>query len=487
MSKRKVTMSTRILSRRTGIQTDQTYDPANEAKIRAAEQQQQHRDELRQALLSAYDNDEESHNNDEADEDLDEADEDLDASSDFQEDGEGSRDEQELSLDEQESGWMTYVPALHNRLQQDLRQDGKLPVATKTSYRMSCNFQQKGSNLQFRNIVIDECHLLRHSDSTYHILGLKLPRGPQARLLLVSATPTLNSVKDMRGLTRLIAEHAQLPLVIEHAHDTYLDLEFDPFSKKGLNDDEGRGIPPIFKDIEAMSPQEQEKKNQLHAWFLKDPAAHRFWVLHPNIYKKISSSHQETRNAVYQQAIRLLQSRRTMKTPLSLPNGKIVFPGSSIPPTTIKTIEVAHKPGSKTEALVHELTDFFIEKLHSPPPQLKDKHLSDINSDKIKNPDDDSARINMAIHRIAQIISFDARAYTLFFDEDAAKRDPIARVMAESIVMAQSSIEPSVKLHATQRAILKRARARAQGSAQPKLGAQHVAEIEFTDPDGGLT
>lgn len=105
----------------------------------------------------------------------------------------------------------------------------------------------------------------------------------------------------------------------------------------------------------------------------------------------------------------------------------------------------------------------------------------------MKNTDDDSARINMAVHRIAQIISFDARVYTLFFDEDAAKRDPTARVTAESITMAQSSLEPTARLHATQRAIMKRARARAQGSAQPKLEAQHVAEIRFIDPDGGLT
>ncbi|TLS23402.1 uncharacterized protein PpBr36_06502 [Pyricularia pennisetigena] len=204
------------------------------------------------------------------------------------------------------------------------RDDGTLPTHYKTTYLLKRAFQLEGADFKFSLLIFDEAHTLRNSRSTFSILARLLPRTKDAGLLLVSATPILNSVQEMRSLNTIMVHHSGIP-----------------FSQLPIS-----GNPVEFQELKA--------------WYQTDPAKNQFFFMAPGVAAKVARSNAAERDFVYEKLATLLISRRHAHSPLTLNNGKVVYPGTTIPPLTICTIEVGHKPGSADRQHTAYSSDFFL-------------------------------------------------------------------------------------------------------------------------------
>ena len=416
-----------------------------------------------------------------SDEDVDEGgDEDSDKDGDKGDDGDGDGDGDGGGgdADDDEHGveggqhWSVFR---RNRCQYDLAtitKSGRMPTHTRTTYRLTGNFQPPRAKMQFRRVICDECQAVRHGDSMTHIFILRVPK---QRLLLVSATPTLNKIGDMRGLARLIASCAKLPLSPAFlANELPLVLEdgFDPFAQSEAN---------VWKF--DMTDSDRRRREEIKIWWDQDREARRFWYLASPVYRKCTGGDSRVAADVFSGLVGLLQTRRTMKTPLALPDGTKAFPGQGIPPSKIMMEEVEHGP--ELENVVSEAVDFLVRRLYKPPPE-KETALKDKNT--VKLPKDSDSVMNMAIHRILQMISFDFSLYAMFFDDKVAARDPTIQATIASVRGLVDDGDTAARpCYASQISVLKNAQRRSKGEAQPKLGVSHLKEVVSLDRDEGLS
>ncbi len=86
---------------------------------------------------------------------------------------------------------------------------------------------------------------------------------PKERLQLVSATPTLNKMGDIRNLVRLLAENAKLPIKTAPVSvRQLLEDVYDPFDVDA-RDEAGERLESIW--LSKMDIQQTERKKELWA------------------------------------------------------------------------------------------------------------------------------------------------------------------------------------------------------------------------------
>ncbi|KAJ8126772.1 hypothetical protein O1611_g6867 [Lasiodiplodia mahajangana] len=198
-------------------------------------------------------------------------------------------------------------------------------VATYTQFRLK---MAKVPDVMFARVIVDEAQCIRNPISQLNrMIGLI----PKQRLLLVTATPTVNGKRDLRGALRLFDSVAKLPISIDEGDATHtLREEFDPT--------------PLAHDSAEKF------------WTAADPALRercleyykatgiKFWVLHKQVAKLLARQDEDTAtDTVYNNARHLLQTRRHMKTPLTMPDGQKTFPGEQVPPMWVTFEEVGFK------------------------------------------------------------------------------------------------------------------------------------------------
>jgi len=392
-----------------------------------------------------------------------------------------------------ERKWKLFSSSRHNPNKLDLSRDGHLPILVRTELTLATDkFHNPKYPAKFRRVIADECQAVRYIGNTFHQFIASMPK---ERIQLVSATPTLNSVKDMKGLARLISLTSDLPkMTVEASHTgdlTQSDGSFEPFSEEGL-----RVLGLTELDMkEAKDPNdpnsEKAKLNNLKAWYdyEKETKQPPFWMLDPGLYARCGSTstpeNESLSATIYTALVAMLVIRRTMKTPLKMPDGTTTFPAVDIPAPDIAMVEVSHGPSIQRSSI--EVMDRWIRLLGAPPeaPGIA------VNVDKVMSAKDgvketQDVSMNMGVHRFLSMASFDYMIQRLFFDVTIADRDPLMRVSLTSLAEDYRGKVGSQVTEAY-RHVLARAAKREEGRVDPKFGVDHVNEVLAIDKDGGLT
>ncbi|CAK7236179.1 hypothetical protein SBRCBS47491_009548 [Sporothrix bragantina] len=197
----------------------------------------------------------------------------------------------------------------------------------------------------FNVMVLDECQRLRSADSRATWMAMKLKK---RFVLFLSATPFMNSLQDTEGLFTVTARHARLDFPVEDDCDLVRGLLEDNFDK--LKD--FRGFGRLFdkrrlKEFPGLARAEKV--------FDMVPT-HKLWWLNPQLMMKARRLVDETTFAqkLVAKALKGLQLRRSMHTPLTLPSGETVVPGADIPVHRIRLCIVSHPDENhrKTQAMI---------------------------------------------------------------------------------------------------------------------------------------
>ncbi|UZP45203.1 hypothetical protein NXS19_013015 [Fusarium pseudograminearum] len=192
--------------------------------------------------------------------------------------------------------------------------------------------QEGIKNICFQFVVCDEAQVAREADGLYNNLLRKF----QWRILLwTSGTSLSNSLRDLISPPILMWKALGIqwnPAIgrIGYLPGLYHE-DYDPL----IENNEIRGqitkgiLHPDFlannKGAEALLPFWQNEKSRL-------------WMLHPEIYKAAGMKHHWGSNLaawVIRPIFEYMYIRRTMRTPLRLPDGSMTYPGIDLLPPTI--------------------------------------------------------------------------------------------------------------------------------------------------------
>lgn len=196
-------------------------------------------------------------------------------------------------------------------------------------------------------IICDKAHFVKNPRSETHLIvhGLK-----KEFLLLVTATPLLNSVRDMLGYLGIIWR-PEWPF-------GYTDLDPIPAEEFYLEDTWNaikEGKEDALVTLSRVTTHNSEKATDLSKFSaneLRRRAAfvqliidkkHPAWILNPGLYYAYGKTTDWTVSLSLQALkpiMKMISIRRTMTTPLSLPGGETVTPGGDIPPLSIFTVKV---------------------------------------------------------------------------------------------------------------------------------------------------
>ncbi|RWA05829.1 hypothetical protein EKO27_g9273 [Xylaria grammica] len=88
-------------------------------------------------------------------------------------------------------------------------------------------------SLMFTNVIVDECRNLRNVQNTFSHLVATIPK----RLLLMSATPTLNAIQDIKGIASQFWEVMDLPISPHGGELGFLAKDYEPGEFTGRDDE----------------------------------------------------------------------------------------------------------------------------------------------------------------------------------------------------------------------------------------------------------
>ncbi|KAM0372815.1 hypothetical protein ACHAPY_009418 [Fusarium culmorum] len=208
---------------------------------------------------------------------------------------------------------------------------------------------QKGiKDISFQFVVCDEAQVAKKADGPYNNLLHKF----QWRILLwTSGTPLSNSLRDLISPLILVWKALGIkwnPTIgrIGYLPGLYHE-DYDPL----VEDNEIKGqitkgiLHPEFlannKAAKALLPFWQNEKSHL-------------WMLHPELYKAAGMKHHWGSNLaawVVRPIFEYVHIRRTMRTPLRLPNGSMTYPGIDLLPPTIVVEEHTFGPQLRPQVM----------------------------------------------------------------------------------------------------------------------------------------
>lgn len=360
-------------------------------------------------------------------------------------------------------------------------------IATLTNRPL--NIGDDPEKVVFARIICDEAQQLRNRNSAISVLTSRIRR--QATHL-VTATPTLNRISDIRGLLDQIAVTAKLPFYVDRGPldpRPFLRDEYDPFDPHKMD-------PLASAYIEDYSLLNQaaadEDIQEVQEWVKR--TGKKPWILLPAFFSKIDGGDKDddVSGMIYREAIRCVQTRRTMRDPVIVSepqeDGTTIevsyFPGQNIPPNKVMMEELSFKgmTAKEDETTVATLVNTLCAQLNNsggdPPNTVPDIQASD--SGEVS----DSGRMNMAINRQLSMLSFDLRTNDILCQEDAlSASDKIRATITEEQERATASVES----HLPTKAGSAKGKSQASKNEAPTLGVNQVNHLIAMDPDGGLT
>lgn len=315
----------------------------------------------------------------------------------------------------------------------------------------------------FERVIVDEAHNCKNRLSKHARLVRLIPKKAVHGM---TATPTINSVQDLGGLMQLTQSVAALPFDMHASivpHDIAQLRDWNPFAEDDI-----------------WKPDASESQKAIIKAYAEEHDA-RLWLLDEQMIKLISADgnyKNETSSFVLESICSMLISRRTMQTPLKLPNGKLYFPGADVPPSTVTTLEVSHT-GQERERLAMNV-NFLLQNLFKKEGDDEAAHLPDFEDGGKRRPP--AVKVDYSVERILQLITTDLRNLNVLATEDAltsAKSDEVEQAfISQSISLGTD--RPTKKSHQKHLREL-------QKEKKLTLGVNHVQHLIENDPDGGLS
>jgi hypothetical protein len=209
---------------------------------------------------------------------------------------------------------------------------------------------------RFGIMVLDEAHNIKNISSRTHKSLAALPR---LYTLLMTATPLMNSSRDMLGYLRFLWRD---------------EFGFEP--GQWLRNVDVSACSIYEPDFNPTEPLDVDDKPLGTTWYTVRDAAFdaavkankRPWILHPQAYRIAHQQLSATREAdigtlLLAPILRLIESRRLMSTQL-FDGVKYVLLDSQIPPQTVRTVVLAHPAAEDSDHLAAR-TAALMEKLYA--------------------------------------------------------------------------------------------------------------------------
>ncbi|KAJ3515514.1 hypothetical protein NM208_g14955 [Fusarium decemcellulare] len=199
----------------------------------------------------------------------------------------------------------------------------------------------------------------------------------------------------------------------------------------------------------------------LKAAFDKDGS--RLWILHPHLYKTVGQRLTwggDLASQVVRPILSKMQIRRTMLSPVTLPDGSVTYPGEAILPATIHVEELEFRRGTSRQS--------FEESGKKLAGELFSK-VSSVSAEK-ELTSDAEANMNVGVHRLGVLTTFDNRNHIVLQATKpllAGKRDDVISKVRQ---MGEQKTQSAPK--------------RLQG---PVVGVEHVEDLVRHNTNGGLT
>lgn len=332
-----------------------------------------------------------------------------------------------------------------------LAEDRPTPTKYRISFVHKDQYGDDGANAPaFDVVIVDEAHCLRNRRSFAHQFIRLLDR---RSFCPVTASPTLNGIKDLRGIASLMRKTSILGRVMRvrltHTAEDYLRApEINPFEEteydfQDANDkQQTKKLPPLFKD-DFIGTKEYD---DLKRWYEADPLRRQIHLLLDDFLGFLTQEGDLT-NKVVQGLNNTIIMRRQMTTLLTVPKelsgtdeDEQTFPGADIPPPKTVTIDVSHPPRTRRE--VHKVMDDLLDQLHQSPNEDNDDFIQEEwdYGEGGESADDSVVKISIHVDRIAQLTSFDYSNYSLIMDPEAQKRDPTSRFDAATMQEGRSQL-----------------------------------------------
>ena len=319
----------------------------------------------------------------------------------------------------------------------DDREDPRDPIGTLSPVRVLFD-------AEFHMVVADECHYLKSRKSTIHRMVKQLPR---EGLLLVSATPISNHLRDIGGYLGLLW-NPRWPFGFNRLGETPDSARFyEPGSLEALlamESYEGIDYDRLFLGPSAQTPVVAEGDLAHHEEYRAavETRSLPLWILNPDLfndYATRSSWSAEFSQYAVGRIFSMLMLRRNMMSEFTLPDGTVTAIGQGMPLMTIKTVEL------RPHRSITEETFCYLEekesKLWTTTPASQGTHVG-----RGSFQEKPKAMINPNIHRQLQLASIDT--YNRILTAPTARTIRFLKDFEGAVALARSGLpEPLTVVH----------------------------------------
>ncbi|KAF5963589.1 hypothetical protein FBULB1_13287 [Fusarium bulbicola] len=264
------------------------------------------------------------------------------------------------------------------------------------------------SKATFEFVVADEAHNAKKLNGIYnHMLRIL----DWKKLLWVSGTPILSSFKDLLS-----------PLSLMWATYGLYDESYDPYTEDntlGVGKNTTHGI------FTGSYLTEFPQFTALKDIFDKSDGKCRLWMVNPDIFRAAGGVFNWGTNAghlVVRPIFKMLQVRRTMRTPLKLPDGKVSYPAQDLLPSLIVLEEVSHDETKDIADTVQSMGQLQAKKLYKQKTESSIEDMDRSGTSQAINGQvkDHSLKLNFGEHRKGVLTSFDWRNCKILYPDNPA-------------------------------------------------------------------
>ncbi|KAK8092731.1 ISW2 [Apiospora kogelbergensis] len=235
----------------------------------------------------------------------------------------------------------------------EMGQNTEAIIETHTAYRLVFS---PVISAKFQRIIMDEAHALRNPKSGYSRMMRVFPRKSS---ILITATPTLNTMSDIHGLLNQIHAFSQLNMSDKAFNPDLLDEDCD-FSEVGYDQ---AAKAPVFNPAATY-----EDINIVKEFAIK--TGKKPWSIFPHYTSRISgdaNGASTESDLIYKSGIECVQLRRTMQDSVKIlvtttdEDGveteveELKFPGQNIPASVVPMKELSFKGLTPKDEDMHKI------------------------------------------------------------------------------------------------------------------------------------
>ena len=342
---------------------------------------------------------------------------------------------------------------------------------------------------EFDLVVCDEAHALKNEASNTHCLVATIPK---RKLLLSSATPSLNHPKDNEGYLRLA--FPWFPRVTPIPKDFDLLCLYEdqidytkPLCVDGYTDVQGKEQPPVPGQVQLLEPSSTDPlKMSLYEMATRSTNPIKWWRLHPALFHDVARQTGwsfDTTRAIVGAILEHAYIRRTMHTTIEIEPGKMWSPGDSLVGSTTITKSVKLRGISKeTYDQLHELYQAMMYVNKAPKTTTTNQESVEV-------------AINMKIWRYLLIAACDPSMSALFSSEaqleamegrvqDIKKRHDINKQI-NTLKLSQRDDADMADAHGDSLLELEEQLGEIEDADQPIFGVRQVGDMIHNTEDGG--